>query len=136
MIMVRLQPRMVWLTVEQEREKNRAVDADFSEMHEISRHATHSTETLSATMLSMEAMRARHKNFHQRSHATTTRNACWITTQQHMELQGQLIRNFKLRSQANQERLQSEITLVLLSPKDHHRVCKRDSRLIPGRPTT
>jgi hypothetical protein len=55
----------------------------------------------------MDAMRQRHLDFHK--HSKDTR---WMATQQHISFQGQLIRNLKLRAQANQERLQSEITLV------------------------
>lgn len=97
----------LWLTMWQTREDHLAIDTDFSQLHEISRHATHSKETLSVTSDSMNAMRQRHLDFHERSN-----NARWMATQQHISFQGQLIRNLKLRAQANQERLQSEITLV------------------------
>ena len=56
----------------------------------------------------MDAMRQRHLDFHEQH----SKNARWTATQQHISFQGQLIRNLKLRAQANQERLQSEITLV------------------------
>ncbi|KAF2632494.1 hypothetical protein BU25DRAFT_381962 [Macroventuria anomochaeta] len=111
--------------VEKERENDWAIDADFSELHEISRHATHSTETLSVTTESMKAMRERHKDFHERSHSTTiANNACWTMTQQRMDFQAQLIRNLKLRSRANQERLQSEITLA------YNVITQRDSKVM------
>ena len=82
-------------------------------------------------------MREQHKNFHERSHPTTkAKNACWITTQCYMDFQEQLIQNLKLRSRANQERLQSEITLVLLSLMDHLQMYTRELRLTVDRPTT
>jgi hypothetical protein len=55
----------------------------------------------------MDAMRQCHLNFHQLAN-----NGRWLATQQQISFQGQLIRNLNLRAQANQERLQSEITLV------------------------
>lgn len=55
----------------------------------------------------MDAMRQCHLDFHQLAN-----NGRWLATQQQIKFQGQLIRNLKLRAQANQERLQSEITLV------------------------
>jgi hypothetical protein len=96
----------LWLTMWQTRE-DLAIDTDFSQLHEISRHATHSKETLLVTSDSMNAMRQRHLEFHRHS-----KDARWTATQQHISFQGQLIGNLNLRAQANQERLQSEITLV------------------------
>ncbi|KAF2998830.1 hypothetical protein E8E13_002480 [Curvularia kusanoi] len=47
-----------------------------------------------------------------------------MATQQDIVFQGQLIRNLKLRSQANQERLQSEIALA------YNRIAQRDSKVM------
>jgi hypothetical protein len=90
------------------------MDADFSGLHEISRHATHSTETLDVTIQSLKTVRQRHRELHEHAASTTAgTEASWKQSQQHMDFQVQLIHNLQLRSAANQERLQSEITLVL-----------------------
>ena len=114
--------------------KNLAIEADFSELHEISRHATHSTETLSVTTKSIGAMREQHKSFLERSGYPN--NLSWITTQCNMDFQEQLIQNLRLRSRANQERLQSEIALVLLSLITQLQMYPRDFGLTVDRPTT
>jgi hypothetical protein len=81
-------------------------------------------------------MRERHGDFHERSHsATDAQKASWRMTQQYMDFQAQLIQNLKLRSQANQERLQSEITLVLLPFKDSYHIGFGVLGLISSRPT-
>ncbi|KAG9198592.1 hypothetical protein G6514_009834 [Epicoccum nigrum] len=105
--------------VEKTREDHLAIDTDFSQLHEISRHATHSKETLSVTADSMDAMRQCYLNFHQLAN-----DGRWTATQQQISFQGQLIRNLKLRAQANQERLQSEITLA------YNRITQRDSKVM------
>jgi len=95
--------------------RDQSADADFGRLHEISRHATHSSETLTVTIQTIESMLKRHKDFYDGSRSqTAVTGTDWRATHQYIDFQAQLIRNLKLRSQANQERLQSEITLVTL----------------------
>ena len=53
-----------------------------------------------------------------------------------MNFQAQLIHNLKLRSRANQERLQSEITLVFLHPVQRSWMQQEEFALIKDRLTT
>ncbi|KAF2191309.1 hypothetical protein K469DRAFT_720289 [Zopfia rhizophila CBS 207.26] len=111
--------------VEKNREKDQAADADFSELHEISRHSTHSSETLSVTIQTMEDLQQRHREFHEHSLSPiAVTSTGWKATQQYMGFQAQLIRNLKLRSQANQERLLNEITLA------YNTITQRDSKVM------
>ncbi|KAH8711821.1 hypothetical protein GQ44DRAFT_714242 [Phaeosphaeriaceae sp. PMI808] len=111
--------------VEKGRELDGATETDFSELHEISRHATHSTETLIVAAQSIAAMQERHREFRERSiSATSAKKTNFRDLQQHMEFQAQLIRNMVERSRSNQERLQSEITLA------YNLITQRDSKIM------
>jgi hypothetical protein len=106
--------KMILLTA-YEKHREGVTETSFSKLNEISRHATHSTETLSVTTQSLEIMQQRHRSFHESSPSPNAATQTFPeTAQQHMNFQAQLIHNLKLRSCANQERLQSEITLVFL----------------------
>jgi hypothetical protein len=62
-------------------------------------------------------MQRHHKGFHESlTSLDEATKLSYETTQHYLNFQAQLIQNLKLRSLSNQERLQSEITLVLL----HH----------------
>jgi hypothetical protein len=97
------------------KDREGVTETSFSKLNEISRHATHSTETLSVTTQSLEVMQQRHRSFHESSPSPNAATETFLeTAQQNMNFQALLIHNLKLRSCANQERLQSEITLVFL----------------------
>jgi hypothetical protein len=91
------------------------MDANFFALHEISRHAIHSTETLTVASQSMEALGNRqHEVFESLMSSSKLNGAYCSEAEQHTQFHAQLLRNFRLRSQANQERLQNEIVLVCL----------------------
>ena len=89
------------------------------------------------TIQALDAMQQQHKNFHEHSLSPqAATGTSWKTAQQYMGFQAQLIRNLKLRSQANQERLQSEITLVILPFVGGRKKQQKGMVLTVYRPTT
>lgn len=88
---------------------------DYARLHEIARHATHSSETLEVAVGTVDSMLRQHKEFLEERpvKAKETATVCISKrTAKTLEFQSQMLQNFKLRSQANGERLRNEITLV------------------------
>lgn len=88
---------------------------DYDRLHEIARHATHSSETLDVAVGTVDSMLRQHKEFLEERpvKAKETATVCISKrTAKTLEFQSQMLQNFKLRSQANGERLRNEITLV------------------------
>jgi hypothetical protein len=90
-------------------------------MHEMARHAIHSSETLSMSVETVEVMQQ------QIIDLSTTQNqggsgraeaSRHIRT--HVEAQIRMLRSLLLRSQSNKERLQNEIALVRAHSLDIH----------------
>lgn len=83
-------------------------------LHEAARHAIHSSETLSVSVGTLEAMRQQHlevaKNKMQKSTGFPD-----VSVQAHMNGQIRMLQNFFLRSMSNKERLHNEISLVSTS---------------------
>lgn len=107
------------LTVlDQERERLKGhFNADFSQFQEILRHSNHISEVINVTVGTTEEMRkCRKKILHRNPGNMHDEKLLQDRTHYHMAFQTQLIRNLRLRQQSNQDRLQSEITLV----RPHH----------------
>ena len=82
-------------------------------MHEGARHAIHSTETLAVVIEMIAQMRKKLADFHEKNPpAGAMEEAAVEKTQSYMTFQLQMLKNLRLRSEANQERLRNEITLV------------------------
>lgn len=80
-------------------------------LHETARHAIHSSETLSVSVETLEAMRQQHLDFMTKK----IRNEVGSTDdsiQAHMDNQIGMLRNLLHRSLSNKERLHNEISLV------------------------
>ncbi|KAL9116190.1 MAG: hypothetical protein Q9227_000561 [Pyrenula ochraceoflavens] len=124
-----LYDRSVWLIRDRIRdiEKNRANDTaaepDFSAFHEIGRHAIHSTETLAAAAQSIQTLLKEHEKFVERTLAAQNDLGADPSVA-HLNSQLQIIENLKLRSQANEKRLQNEITLA------YNLIAQRDSKIM------
>ena len=98
----------------QERDDRKAdFNADFSQLQEILRHSLHVGEAISVTVGTTKDMRkCRRKILHRNSGNSGDDTLLQDKTHYHMAFQTQLIQNFSLRQQSNQNRLQTEITLV------------------------
>lgn len=81
-------------------------------MHEVARHAIHSTEVFTVTIETLEAIKAQimHLANNKLRIGQPTEVVYQIRTL--IEAQIRILRNFSLRSQSNKERLQNEIALV------------------------
>ncbi|KAF1813278.1 hypothetical protein P152DRAFT_434213 [Eremomyces bilateralis CBS 781.70] len=124
-----LYDRSVWRVrdqirlVEADREKELVVEPDFSVLHELARHAIHSSETLSVTTLSLQTLRTHQR--HYRRNSTVVKGTTQIpTVVAEMDFQLQMLENLKLRSDANEARLKNEITLA------YNMITQRDSRVM------
>jgi hypothetical protein len=82
-------------------------------MHEASRHAIHSFETLSVTVETVEAIQ-RHIIYVASKSNERNEQGPEVPSQvrTHIAFQACMLRNLLLRSQSNKERLQSEVALV------------------------
>ncbi len=83
-------------------------------MHEIARHAIHSVETLDVAVHTVTALHDQYKRILQMETQSDESRIKSPSTQKHMEFQVHLLQNLRSRSQANEKRIQNEITLVPL----------------------
>lgn len=80
-------------------------------LHEAARHAIHSSETLSVSTETLEAMQQQHLALSEnKTQKSTELND--FSIQVHMNAQIRMLRNFLQRSQSSKERLHNEISLV------------------------
>lgn len=84
----------------------------FKEIHNISRHAIHSSEILAATIDTMRELQ-RHQTDIRENLAVKFEGNYMKQAKAYTDFQIQLIRNLKLRSESNQKRLENEVNLVL-----------------------
>jgi hypothetical protein len=112
-----LHPQHAQLTVlDQDREKQKNFEVDFSLLQEISRHSFHVGEVLTVTMGTTEEMRQwRQALLPAISGKQDKQQLDRDKTNSYLSFQTQILKSFKLRQQSNQDRLQAEITLVFLS---------------------
>jgi hypothetical protein len=97
---------------DQTKENQIILDPEFNafvELHDMSRHAIHSTETLTATISSLRSLRADHQDYWQK---TAMNLRCKGREDSSLKFQLRLLESLKLRSEANEKRLQNEVTLV------------------------
>jgi hypothetical protein len=81
-------------------------------MHEISRHAIHTSEILTATIRTMTELRRYQTDIHESLPAGLEKNYK-EQAKAYTDFQIQLVKSLRLRSESNQERLKNEVNLVL-----------------------
>ncbi|KAL8701982.1 MAG: hypothetical protein Q9201_004628 [Fulgogasparrea decipioides] len=100
-----------------ETELNRMItsrqEPNFSLLHDVARHAIHSSETLDVAMETMTRIIRQHERFPEagQPYANIDVNAL-RHTQQYLGFQLQMIQSLRARSKANEERLRNEIALA------------------------
>jgi hypothetical protein len=92
--------------------RNRPRENVFKPMHEISRHAIHTSEVLTATIGTMTELQRYQTNIH-RSLSSDLEEQYKEQAKAYTDFQIQCIKSLKLRSESNQKRLENEINLVL-----------------------
>lgn len=81
-------------------------------MHDISRHAIHTSEILSATIKTFEEMlKSQTKVYNESPDAYD--KTYQEQAKEYMKFQIQVVKSLKLRSDSNQQRLENEVNLVL-----------------------
>jgi hypothetical protein len=85
-------------------------------LHEIARHGVHVNETLNVAARSLRSIRHHHERFRVEIDLVGNKNKrrCWDTVGEHLEFQLRFLEGLAERSQANNARIQNEITLVSL----------------------
>ena len=83
-------------------------------MHEIARHGVHVSETLSVAIQSLTAMQHHHERFGANRDLARSMNGLtpWDIVGSRFEFQLGILRSLLQRSEANNARIQNEITLV------------------------
>ncbi|KAF1989817.1 hypothetical protein K402DRAFT_326306, partial [Aulographum hederae CBS 113979] len=99
-------------------------ETGFSGLHDIMRHAIHSSEVLAVTGGSLRSFRHQREELFRQTHLTA--NTSNNKSLKHMQFQTQMIENLKLRSDANKERLQNELALA------YNLITQRDSKVLTG----
>lgn len=95
--------------------QRRSQETDYLLLHEIARHGAHVSETLNVAIRSLNALRQHHERFR-----TNTGLACengrrrWDKVGNRFEFQVRFLEGLLQRSEANNARIQNEITLVSL----------------------
>jgi hypothetical protein len=92
------------------------METDYFLLHEIARHGLHVSETLSVAIQSLDAIQQHHKQFHANSTLDCSKSirGRWDKVGSRFEFQLDLLRSLLQRSEANNARIQNEITLVSL----------------------
>lgn len=119
---VRLYDHSVWRVRHPVRdiEKSRGkTTPDFSNMHEISRHAIHVSEVLSVTIETLQKMEEQQKAIH-KDLSPLLKKTDRKQAQQYMSFQVQMVKSLSLRSNSNLERLKGEVALAynVIAQKD------------------
>jgi hypothetical protein len=84
-------------------------------MHEISRHAIHTSEILAATIETMKELQRYQADIHESLLIDLEKNYK-EQAKAYTNFQIQLLKSLKLRSESNQKRLKNEVNLVLNHP--------------------
>ncbi|KAF7510226.1 hypothetical protein GJ744_006922 [Endocarpon pusillum] len=109
--------------VERNRNSNKQTEPDFPALHELARHAIHSSETLDVAVETVSEMICHHKGpFSEEATPTALERSRLQQTRQLFQFQLQTLKSLKARSHSNQSRLQNEITLAF------NMVTQRDSQ--------
>ena len=97
----------------QDRVNHLTSSVDYHYLHDIARHACHSSETLTTAQDVMAAIISQHDDFWlRRGHITNQDKANHKQTNQKLLFQSHMLRAFRSRSLANESRLQNQINLV------------------------
>lgn len=83
----------------------------FKPMHDVSRHAIHTAEILSATIETMTELQRYRTDIHKRLPIDLDQNYK-EQAKAYMDFQIQLVKSLKLRSESNQKRLENEVSLA------------------------
>ncbi|KAL7773123.1 hypothetical protein CFE70_003087 [Pyrenophora teres f. teres 0-1] len=110
-------------------EARRSQETDYFLLHEVARHGVHVSETLNAAMRSLDAMQHHRERFHTANHFVRDSNGYkhWDKVRSRFEFQLRFLEGLLQRSEANNARIQNEITLV--SPSDKKKICGGSSSL-------
>jgi hypothetical protein len=87
----------------------------FKPMHDISRHAIHTSEILAATIETMTELQRYQTDIHKSLPSGLEKNYK-EQAKAYTDFQIQLVKSLKLRSESNQKRLDNEVNLVLNHP--------------------
>ncbi|KAK7191834.1 vegetative incompatibility protein HET-E-1 [Paraphaeosphaeria sporulosa] len=95
-------------------EARRSQEADYILLHEIARHGIHISETLSVAIRSLDAMQHHHAKFRTYNDLVRSKKGCenWDRVGTHFEFQLRFLQGLFQRSEANNARIQNEITLA------------------------
>ncbi|OAG08765.1 uncharacterized protein CC84DRAFT_1204042, partial [Paraphaeosphaeria sporulosa] len=106
-------------------EARRSQEADYILLHEIARHGIHISETLSVAIRSLDAMQHHHAKFRTYNDLVRSKKGCenWDRVGTHFEFQLRFLQGLFQRSEANNARIQNEITLAF------NVAAQRDSRI-------
>lgn len=85
---------------------------DYPKLHEVARHACHSSETLAVAIDTVHAMHNQYRNF-LHSSKSDHRLPCSTRTSQYFSFQKQLFRGLHARSMAVEARLKNELNLAI-----------------------
>lgn len=94
-----------------EESRNRLIENVFKEMHDISRHAIHTSEILSVTIDTMTELQRCQTDIHE-SLPNDLKNSYKSQAKAYTNFQIQLMKSLKLRSESNQKRLENEVNLA------------------------
>jgi len=96
--------------------QRRLQETDYFLLHEIARHAVHVSETLNVALRSLDAIRQHHERFRTNTDLVRGSNGRrrWDKVRSRFEFQLRFLQGLLQRSEANNARIQNEITLVSL----------------------
>jgi hypothetical protein len=99
--------------IPQNRNDPRYPEPDFPALHDLERHAIHSSETLDVALHTLLDLNRQHDRIGEViGKEEKERRASWSKVQQHIDFQIQMIRSLGARSRAVEARLKNEINLV------------------------
>lgn len=106
-------------------EARRSQEIDYFLLHEIARHAVHVSETLNVTIQSLDAIRQHHERFRTNTDLALSNNGRrrWDKVGSRFEFQLRFLQGLLQRSEANNARIQNEITLAF------NAAAQRDSKI-------
>lgn len=94
--------------------QRRTQEIDYNLLHEIARHGVHVNETLSVAARSLRAVLRNYQKFSKDPHLVNgnAKPQRWDSVADRLEFQIRFLEGLVERSQANNARIQNEITLV------------------------
>ncbi|KAF2627577.1 purine and uridine phosphorylase [Macroventuria anomochaeta] len=97
-------------------EARRSQETDYFLLHEIARHGVHVSETLSVAIRSLDTMQHHHERFRANSDSGRNKHGRrrWDKVGSRFEFQLQFLQGLVERSEANNARIQNEITLFTI----------------------